>query len=289
MAALGTRNLLRSIRETQHGVYLDAGELGEVLLPRGEVPQGTSMGEELDVFLYRDSEDRLTATLRQPLAKLGEIAVLGVRDFDPHLGAFLDWGLTKDLLLPLREQASPLYPGEDVVVLVCLDEQSNRLFATQRFQRYLPVPEPDTYKRGQAVHLIVARETKLGWGCIVEGKHTGLLAHSPAVKAPFPGQEIEGFISDIRPDGKLNLTLESSARPRVHSLADEILEALQDNNGRLDIDDDSSPELIRHRFDASKNAFKQAIGSLYRQQKIVLTRPGIALASPATRDWRPGT
>ncbi len=285
MAQLGQRNILRITRETFNGVYLDADELGEVLLPRGEVPLGSNPGEELDVFLYRDSEDRLIATMRTPAANVGEIAVLRVRDYDERIGAFLDWGLLKDLLLPHREQSTPVYPGEDVVVMVRLDPVTNRLFATQRLHLHLD-ERPTDYKRGQPVHLMIARETSMGWGCVIEGKHLGLLYQNPNMKIPFVGQEMEGYIANIRPDGKIDLTLESSARPRVFSLADEILEQLNASGGKLPYDDDTVPEVIRDKFGSSKKAFKQAIGQLYKTQKIVLTRPGIALAQAPQRRGR---
>jgi hypothetical protein len=277
MAFLGERNLLRVTRETFHGVYLDAEDMGEVLLPRGEVPIGTDVGEELDVFLYRDSEDRLIATVKQPKAKVGEIAVLRVRDFDRRVGAFLDWGLLKDLLLPHREQTGPVYPGDDVVVYVALDDRTDRIFASMRLWLFLS-QEPPTYDIGQPVDLLIARQTEMGWNAVVEGQHIGLLYHNQIHKPLHVGLKIKGYIAAIRPDGKIDLNLDSSGRHSVMSLSDQILEALEANGGRLNLDDDSPPEAIRAKFGASKKAYKQAIGQLYREQRILLTKPGIQLA-----------
>ncbi len=278
MAFLGERNNLRVVRETMHGVYLDAEELGEVLLPRGEVPIGTSPGEVLDVFLYRDSDDRLIATTTRPKATLGDIAVLKVRDFDRRIGAFLDWGLRKDLLLPHREQVCPLYPGDDVVVYVALDDRTDRLFATMRLWLHLP-DDPPVYDRGQLVDLLILRQTDLGWSALVEGKHLGLLYHNQLHEPVRVGQRMRGYVDAVRPDGKIDLNLDSSGRHRVSTLTDQIMEALEKNGGKLDLDDDSPPEAIRAIFHASKKAFKQAIGALYREHRILLMKPGIQMAS----------
>ena len=278
MAFLGERNLLRVTRETFHGVYLDAEDLGEVLLPRGEVPTGTEPGEELDVFLYRDSEDRLIATVRKPKAMVGEVAVLRVRDYDRRIGAFLDWGLLKDLLLPHREQTTPLYPGDDVVVYIALDDRTDRLFATMRLWLHLG-DEPPVYDVGQPVDLLVCKQSELGWNVLVEGKHLGLLYHNQLHQPLHPGLKVKGYISTVRPDGKIDVTLDSSGRHRVQSLTDQIMEALTANGGRLELDDDSPPEAIRAQFGASKKAFKQAIGSLFREHRIHLTKPGIQVVN----------
>lgn len=278
MAFLGERNKLRVVRETMHGVYLDAEDLGEVLLPRGDVPVGTSPGEELDVFLYRDSDDRLIATTATPKAMIGDIKVLKVRDFDRRIGAFLDWGLRKDLLLPHREQTCPLYPGDDVVVYVALDDRTDRLFATMRLWLHLP-NDPPTYDIGQPVDLLVLRQTELGWSALVEGKHLGLLYHNQLHEPLRVGQRTRAYVNAIRPDGKIDLNLDSSGRHRVSTLTDQIIEALEKNGGKLDLDDDSPPDAIRALFHASKKAFKQAIGALYRDHRIILMKPGIQLAN----------
>lgn len=291
MAQIGRRYLLPVLHSTPHGVYLDAGDLGEVLLPNRYIPKGTSIGDALDVFLYRDSEDRLIATTERPLAMVGEFATLEVVGVNRNIGAFLNWGLPKDLLLPFREQGEQrVAPGEKVVVYVLLDEKTDRIIATTRLGRHLSRERP-RFKPRQEVRLLITARTPLGYNAIVEGTHLGLLYHSN-IGAPLGiGQEVGGFVSAVHPGGKIDLSLDASGYQRVATLTDKILEALKDNGGGLPYDDDSSPEEIRAAFDTSKKAFKQAVGALYRQRRVRFTRPGIEAVKPGepeAGDWKPG-
>lgn len=276
MTVLGKKNTLRVTRETPHGFYLDAGEEGEILLPRKYITRGTVPGSELDVFVYRDSEDRLTATTETPFAMVGEFAVLRVTGVNREIGAFLDWGLQKDLLLPFREQEYPVAVGQSAVVYVHLDPRSDRIYATTRLSRHLSATPPQ-YVPGQPVDIIIIRETPLGYIALVEGAHLGLLYHSSQTELFEPGKKVQGYIAAMRPDGKIDLTLESSGQQRVMELKDQILAELKANDGCIKLDDESSPDDIRAAFGASKKAFKQAVGTLFKQRRIRFTKPGIEL------------
>lgn len=274
MADLGKRNFLRITRESSFGLYLDGGDLGEILLPRSYVKSTMQPEAELDVFIYRDSEDRLVATTETPLVCVGEIAVLTVTGVHPKIGAFLDWGLQKDLLLPHREQLQSVQPGDKVVVFVMLDEHSGRITATTRLAEHLS-PDPPTYKRGQAVSLVITRDTPLGYNAIIEMAHLGLLYRALAPRPLAVGDEVTGYIQAIRPDGRIDLTMESTNRERVTSLSDAILAAIKADGGKITLTDTSPPELIRARFDASKRAFKQAVGGLLKQGLVHLRDDGV--------------
>lgn len=277
MATLGKLNTLRVTRHSMPGYYLDGGELGEVLLPKREVPMGTKLGDKLDVFVFRDADGRLLATLKKPLACVGEVAALRVIGFMAGMGVFLDWGMEdEDLLLPAREQDAPVKKGEPVVVVLYEDPKSQRIFASSRLEEHLR-GAPADYQAGQPVNLMIVRETPLGYTVLVNGNHLGLLYRQEGRGPLKAGDKVQGYVGTLRNDGKLDLTLDSSGRHAVTSLADQILEALRQSGGRLELDDDSMPEDIREKFGASKKAFKQAIGALYRERKIRMTKPGIEL------------
>ncbi|MDB6023838.1 MAG: hypothetical protein JWM68_61 [Verrucomicrobiales bacterium] len=285
MATIGQRNTLSIVRASAPGLYLDAGELGEVLLPGRYVPHDVAPKQLLDVFIYLDSEDRLVATTEMPRAMVGEFAEFRVISVNPRIGAFLDWGLSKDLLLPFREQDAPVRVGQKIVAYVMLDEKTNRIVATTRLHRHLS-RQPANYRNGQPVNLIVIDRTPLGYNAIVENSHRGLLYHDQ-LPAPLDiGQKLQGFVRAIRPDGKMDLSLNASGYKRVVPLKQLILDALEKNGGKLPLDDDSSPETIRAKFGVSKKAFKQALGALYKERRIAFRNPGIEALAPA--DWSPG-
>ncbi|MDZ4405205.1 S1-like domain-containing RNA-binding protein [Prosthecobacter sp.] len=289
MAQIGKRNSLTVLHSTPHGVYLHGGEHGEILLPNRYIPKGTSLGEMLDVFIYRDSEDRLVATTETPLATVGEFATLEVVSVNRNIGAFLNWGLLKDLLLPFREQADQVSVGDKVVAYILLDEKTDRIIATTRLNRHLSRERPP-FKPAQPVSLLITARTPLGYNAIVEGTHLGLLYHTNVGAPLHIGQKLNGFVSMVHPSGKIDLSLDASGYQRVASLTDRILEALKNSGGRLAFDDDSPPEAIRNTFEASKKAFKQALGALYRQRRIEFTRPGIAavdIRETKAGDWKP--
>ncbi|MFA6561027.1 MAG: S1-like domain-containing RNA-binding protein [Verrucomicrobiia bacterium] len=276
MAFIGKINRLRLVRHATPGAYLDGEELGEILLPRRYVPEGAAPGDELDVFVHRDSEDRLVATTEVPLATVGDFACLKVISVHPQIGAFLNWGLAKDLLLPFREQTAPLSPGQGVVVYVYIDPKTDRIVATARLKRHLLRTHPP-YQAGQPVNLVIVDKTPLGYNAIVEREHMGLLFSNNLLSSIEVGQQLKGFVRAVHPDGKMDLALDASGYKRVAPLAEQIVEALKQNDGRLPFDDNSSPESIREKFGVSKKAFKQAIGGLYKSRRIRFLNPGIEL------------
>lgn len=280
MALLGKTNLLRVVRSAPPGFYLDGGALGEILLPGGLIPPGAKVGGDVEVFLYRDSEDRLVATPQKPLAQAGEFAALRVVAVNPRIGVFLDWGLDKDLLLPLREQSGPFMRGERVIVHVMIDERSQRIVASARINRHLNLTPP-TYAEGQPVRLLVSGQTPLGYNVIVENAHSGLLYRSDLGQSLTLGATFAGYVRRVREDGKIDAALDPAGHQRVASLNDTILEKLRAAGGRLPLHDGSSPEEIRAALGMSKKAFKQSIGALYKSRQIVIEQYGIRLAAEA--------
>lgn len=277
MALLGKPNILRILRSAPPGFYLDGGALGEILLPGSLIPASAKVGGDVEVFVYRDSEDRLVATPQKPLAQVGEFAALRVVAINPRIGVFLDWGLDKDLLLPLREQTGPLMRGERVVVIVMIDERSQRIVASARLNRHLDLAPPG-YAEGQAVRLIVTGETPLGYNVIVENAHRALLYKSDLGQPLSLGATFQGYVRRVREDGKIDVALDRAGHRRIASYTDTILEKLKSSSGRLPLHDGSSPEEIRATVGMSKKAFKQAIGTLYKSRQIVIEQYGIRLA-----------
>ena len=284
MATIGKRNTLTVLRDSTSGLYLDGGEHGEILLPNRYVPRGVVLGDRLDVFVYRDSEDRLVATTETPRATVGEVATLKVISINRQVGAFLDWGLAKDLLLPFREQTGPVQVGQVVVVRVYLDEKTQRIVASMKLGRNSAL-EPPNYRSGQRVEFLITDQTPLGYKALVEGKHPGLLYHEGISVPVAIGQKFEGFVRALRPDGKIDLSLDQAGYRRVAPLASRIVQALKHSGGRLDLDDDSPPKAIRQTFGASKKAFKQALGNLYKARRIRFSKPGIELLD--NTHWSP--
>ena len=278
MANLGKRNSLRILREALPGLYLDGGSHGEILLPKKYIPRGAKVGGRLDVFVYRDSEDRLVATTEIPAATVGEFALLRVVSAQPKMGAFLDWGLAKDLLLPRAEQARPLRAGEWVLVRILLDAKTDRILASTRLSRWLNLTPP-TYPEGDAARLIVESETPLGYNAIINEAHTGLLYHSDLAGPLTIGQRLDGFVRKLRPDGKIDLTLDRAGYRRIAPLTEQSIEALKADGGYLSYHDKSSPEQIRAAFGVSKKAFKQAVGALYRERMVEVEAEGIRLVA----------
>lgn len=276
VANLGQFNTLRIVRQAPPGLYLDGGPLGEILLPGKYVPLGAVPGADIEVFVYRDSEDRLVATTEKPYATVGQCASLRVVSVTRGVGAFLAWGLEKDLLLPLREQTRELRPLDWVLVHIALDPKSDRIIATARLNRWLDQTPPD-FKEKQPVKLLVESETPLGFRAIINHTHHGLLYHSDLARPLVVGQTIDGFIRTVREDGKIDLSLEPAGYRRIAPLTEQIVEKLRTSGGTLPYHDGSSPEEIRAAFGVSKKAFKQAIGALYRDRVIRIADTGLTL------------
>ena len=284
MATLGKRSTLSIVRESAPGLYLNGGALGEILLPGRYIPPGLKQGDKLEVFVYLDSEDRLVATTETPLATVGEFAFLKVVSVNPRIGAFLDWGLPKDLLLPFREHDGPVRVGQKVIVHVAIDAKTNRIMASARLHRHLSKDTP-AYADGQRVNLLITGETPLGYNAIVENAHRGLLYRDQSSVPLKIGDRIKGFVRTIRPGGKIDLSLDASGYKKVASIQLQIVQALESKGGRLAFDDSSSPEAIREAFGISKKAFKQALGALYKARRIRFHPPGIELLDNSS--WSP--
>jgi len=285
MASIGKRNSLVIIREAAPGLYLDGEELGDILLPKRYVPHDFHQHDRLEVFLYRDSEDRLIATTEEPFAQVGDFAFLKIVSVNRQVGAFLDWGLPKDLLLPFREQLHPMRVGQRVVVHVYLDPKTNRVVATMRLNQHLSqVAVP--YRKGDEVEVLITAQSPLGFNVIVENQHQGVLYRDGAAVSLLVGQRVKAFVRNVREGGKIDLGLDASGYKRVASLTDQIVEILEQNGGQMAHDDDSSPEVIRNAFGVSKKAFKQALGNLYKGRRIEFLKPGIKLLDNSA--WQPG-
>ena len=280
MALIGRRNTLQVLREATPGFYLDGGTHGEILLPGRYIPRGVRPGETMSVFIYRDSEDRLVATTETPLAMVGEFAYLRCVSVNPSVGVFFDWGLEKDLLLPMRELATPVQPGDRRVVRVALDEKTDRIIASARLNRWLN-KTPPPYVEGQRVNLLITGDSPLGYNAIIEHQHSGLLYRGELSGSLPTGQPMVGYVRVVRPDGKIDLALDRAGFRRIASVTEEITAALQAAGGHLSLHDKSSPDDIRDALGISKKAFKQAIGSLYRERRILIEPTGIRLAETA--------
>lgn len=273
----GRFNRLRIAREVDFGVYLDCGDGTEILLPAKAVPEGSRIGDEVDAFVYRDSEDRLIATTEVPYAQVGEFAFLHVSQVNAT-GAWLDWGLPgKDLLVPYSEQKSRMRQGGDYLVYVYLDDASGRIVASAKTERFLGNVLPD-YRPGQEVQCLVTGETPIGYTVIVENTHAGMLYRNETFRTPEAGETLTAHVVRVRPDGKIDVRLGGRERERVDGLADSILTTLRAAGGRLALGDKSDPEEIRALFSCSKKDFKKALGSLYKARLITIGPDEIKLA-----------
>ncbi len=282
MVKVGTKHILPVVKSSDFGVYLDAGELGEVLLPRKYVPRGgLRAGDSVDVFLYLDSEDRPVATTQTPLAQVGEFAFLRVVDIS-HVGAFLDWGLAKDILAPFAEQHRPMEVGHSYLVYLYIDRVHGRITASSKIDKFLKDDRPHDFKAGQAVKLIIANSTELGYKTIVNHSHWGVLHKSDVFQRLSFGQSISGFIKHVRPDGKIDVSLQGGRQTR-EKYAALIEDYLKSVGGFAPVHDKSSPEEIARLFGMSKGSFKKTIGTLYKQKIITIDNEGIRLtALPGT-------
>lgn len=279
MPYVGETNLLTILRRAAPGLYLDGEDMGPILLPNRYCHPQMVPGGVIDAFVYRDSEDRLVATTDRPYAQMGDFAALEVVSIHPAMGAFLDWGLDKDLLLPNREWAGEVEVGKKIVVLVRHDERTDRVVATARIDRHLDRDDPE-FEQGQAVDLMVFGETPLGYKAIIDCTHTGLLYRNELPSPLTIGQELRGFIGRDRWDGKIDLTVHESGYQRIEPLSEIIHRRLRRApDGFLGFHDKSDAAEIQEEFGVSKRAFKQAIGALYRDRVITIEDGGIRLNS----------
>jgi len=275
MIEIGRYNILKAIRKTEIGVYLDDGAEG-ILLPKRFVPPGIRIGEEVEVFLYHDSENRIIATTQKPKGIVGDIVMLECVS-TTGAGAFLDWGLMKDLFVAKSQQLGLMRKGGEYLVKIYIDEQTGRVAATQKIEFQLS-NEDLSVKEMDEVNLVAYRKSDIGWVMIINNRHTGVLHDSEVFRDIEPGDQLKGFIKTIRPDNKIDLVLGKAGYKKVEDESEKILRLLSENKGSLSYNDKSSPEDIYSVFGMSKKTFKMTIGLLYKQRKITINESGITLA-----------
>ena len=275
MTEIGRFNKLRVVKEVDFGLYLDGDELGEILLPKKYVPENCIPDSIIEVFIYLDSEDRIIATTQKPYAKVGEFAALKVVSVSA-VGAFLDWGLEKDLLVPFREQKQKMIEGKSYVVYVYFDEISERIAASTKLHKYLS-KYPADFKPGQEVDLFICDETENGYNAIINSTHMGLIYKNDIFRTLETGQRIKGFIKNIREDTKIDLLLQKPGYGKVDDLSQTILELLKQHGGFVSVTDKSPPEIIYEIFGVSKKTYKKAIGALFKKRLISIEDNGIKI------------
>lgn len=275
MLTIGKTYKLEVIKAVEFGFYLDAENLGEVLLPGKYAPDDLAEGDSIEVFLYLDSEDRPVATTQKPRASVGEFAYLRVVD-NTRIGAFLDIGLEKDVLVPFSEQHRPMEVGQSYLVYLYLDKVHGRITASSKIDKFLDDDKPHNFKPQQAVDLIIANSTELGYKAIVNHSHWGVLYKNEVHQRLSFGQQIKGYIKHVRPDGKLDLSLQGGQQTR-DKYAAIIVNYLKKQDGFAPVHDKSDPKLIAELFGMSKAAFKKSIGGLYKQRVISIEKDGIRL------------
>lgn len=273
---LGKYNQLEVVKEVDFGVYLNGDEDGEILLPKRYVPEGTKPGDILNVFIYLDMEERLVATTLQPYVQVGEFACLEVAWVN-QFGAFLNWGLMKDLFVPFREQKMKMQKGKRYVVYVHLDEESYRIVASAKVEHFLSTEKPD-YQPGQEVEVLVWQRTDLGYKVIVENKFSGMLYHNEIFQPLEVGMRLTAFVKQVRPDGKIDLVLQKAGARKVDDFSEVLWQYIKDNDGFTPLNDKTDAEVIYHTFGVSKKTFKKAVGDLYKKRRIILKEDGIHLA-----------
>jgi len=273
MVQIGKINRLKVLRRVSIGYYLDGDTLGDLLLPKRYATTDLNENDELDVFVYLDSEDRLIATTEIPYAVIGDFAMLKVIAVE-KVGAFLDWGLTKDLLVPFKEQQVKMEKGQNCLVYIYLDDNTKRIVASSKIDKFLDNTPPE-YEQGQEVELIIAYKTDLGYKAIINGEHSGMLYNNQIFTTLHTGQKLKGYISKVREDDKIDLLLEKPGYQKLDDLSQKILNILKENGGKMTVSDKTPPEEISKIFGISKKNFKKAIGVLYRERLIVIENEGI--------------
>jgi len=275
MAEIGKWNKLIVLKELDFGVYLDGQEQGEILMPIRYVSKDLKIGDTVDVFVYLDSEDRIIATTEKPFAEVGDFALLEVVSVS-GIGAFLNWGLMKDLFVPFREQKQKMEVGYSYVVYIYMDEQSGRIVGSAKVENFLDKNPPE-FTEGQDVDLIIYTQTDIGYKAIINNTHTGVLFDSDVFRTLHRGEHTKGYIKKIRPDLKIDLLLEKPGYEKVDELSKRILEKLKEGKGFIALSDKSPADDIYDMFGISKKNFKKAIGALYKARMITLEENGIKL------------
>lgn len=275
MIQIGKTNKLKILRNTSVGMYLGDDENNVVLLPKKYVESDFEIGDEIEVFIYNDSEDRIIATRLKPYVEINQFAYLNVSEVT-KFGAFLDWGLEKDLFVPFKEQKHKMFEGYSYVVYVYLDELTNRIVASSKVNKFIS-NEVLTINQGDEVDLLLYNETVMGFTCIINSKHKGLIYHNDIYQDVRVGDQLKGYVKLIREGNLVDLSLQKIGFKHVLSSTDIIMEYLKEHDGYLELTDKSSPDLIERRFNMSKATFKKSLGILYRQRLVTLHEDGVRL------------
>lgn len=275
MLQIGKTNNLEITHQVDFGLYLDGGEAGEILLPLRYTTADMKAGNRIDVFIYRDSEDRLIATTEQPYAQVGEFAFLQAKASN-NVGVFLDWGLPKDLLVPFREQKVRMQPGRYYTVYIYLDDETQRIVASAKLHKFLDNKIPK-FKIGDEVKARIYQETELGYKVIVNDLFSGLIYHNQIYCNVNIGELHYATVHNVRHDGKIDLILGKKQRNRINDLADDILDYIEECGGRITLTDKSSPEEIHATFQCSKKDYKKALGTLFKAKQIIIENDNIHL------------
>jgi len=275
MATVGRFNVLKVLRVTGSGYFLDGEELGDILLPGNNVPSALEVDDQIEVFLYFDSEDRIIATTDDPYCEVGEFALLEVVEVN-EVGAFLNWGLQKDLLVPFREQKVKMEPGSWHIVYIYLDDQTNRIAASAKVDKFLG-KEPATFKPGEEVELFIYGPCPLGYNAIINNSHWGMLYSGEVFQPLNRGEHITGYISKVREDGKIDLNLSPPGYKKANTSSELIVEYLKRHNGFMELTDKSAADDIYETFGISKKNFKMALGGLYKERVVELGENGVRL------------
>lgn len=276
MIDLGNYNTLRITRFTDHGAYLDGGDVGEILMPKNYVSRTMHPGDEVRVIVYLDQEERLVATTETPLATVGQFAFLRVAWVNEY-GAFLDWGLMKDLFVPFREQKMRMEKDRSYIIYIYVDPETDRIMASAKVERFLQAA-PRSLHRGQQMTMLVQQKTPLGFKVIADNRYAGMIYDDQLLTTPHTGDVLQGTVVTVREDGRLDLAVGTIGKQRFRDFADVLLDELHQAGGALPFTDKSDPDAIAERFGVSKKTFKRAVGNLYKLHKIVLHEDEIALA-----------
>jgi uncharacterized protein len=274
MINVGKYNTLKVAKQVDFGMYLEA-EPEEILLPKRFVPAGLEPGDEVTVFVYHDNEGRLIATTQHPFATVDEIAMLEVADANPQ-GAFLKWGIMKDVFVPISQQEKRMKPGDRRFVKLFIDEKTGRVTGTEKISTQLSNYDL-TVQEGEQVDLLLYQKTDIGYKVIINNRHIGLLHFNEVFKDLEPGEKVKGFVKHIRPDNKIDVSLGTKGYAKVRDEEERILTLLKNNNGFLPYSDKSDPEAIYTFFGMSKKTFKMTLGALYKNRLITIASDGIKL------------
>lgn len=275
MVNVGKYNTLKVVKEVSFGMYLDGGEGEEILLPKRYVPDGLKPDDEITVFVYHDNEQRLTATTTKPVGEVGDILMMETVDINGS-GAFMKWGIMKDVFLPVSQMVSRMQVGNKYFVYLFIDEKTGRVTATEKIDRFLSNNDL-TIAENEIVDLVVFQKTDIGYKVIINSKHLGVLHFNEVFQDLEIGAQAKGYIKHIRPDSKIDVSLGTKGYEKVNAEESRILDLLKENSGYLPYNDKSDPEAIYAFFGVSKKTFKMTLGALYKKRRIEFTQTGVKL------------